>query len=97
VEDVAPAPAEARQLEVRHELELPGDDTTYWCSVHKLPKAVARNKHHVVQVGQRNAECDFLSAETAESVTMCQKHNLAVHMLPWRELNSAEKNECLLG
>ena len=43
-EDVSPS-----DFEVRHgQIELPNDDTTYWCSVHKLPDQF-RQKHHVLQ------------------------------------------------
>ena len=34
------------------EVRVPGDDTTYWCRVHRLPAAL-RTKHHVLQVGRR--------------------------------------------
>lgn len=34
------------------EVRVPGDDTTYWCRVHRLPAAL-RTKHHVLQVGLR--------------------------------------------
>ena len=33
------------------EVRVPGDDTTYWCRVHRLPAAL-RTKHHVLQVGR---------------------------------------------
>ena len=37
-------------LDINHsELKLPEDDTTYWCSVHKLPDTFI-NKHHAIQV-----------------------------------------------
>lgn len=41
-------PDDSQNLEIRHTLDLPSDDTTYWCSVHKLPK-VFEQKHHIVQ------------------------------------------------
>lgn len=31
------------------EVRVPGDDTTYWCRLHRLPSTL-RTKHHVVQV-----------------------------------------------
>lgn len=39
---------DAQSLEIRHSIDLPPDDTTYWCSVHKLPQAFT-NKHHAIQ------------------------------------------------
>ena len=30
-------PDDSKSLEIRHVIDLPSDDTTYWCSVHKLP------------------------------------------------------------
>ena len=30
-------PDDSKSLEIRHVVDLPSDDTTYWCSVHKLP------------------------------------------------------------
>ena len=39
-----------RILDIQHsEIKLPDDDTTYWCSVHKLPEDFTE-KHHSVQV-----------------------------------------------
>ena len=39
-----------RILDIQHsEMKLPDDDTTYWCSVHKLPEDFTE-KHHSVQV-----------------------------------------------
>jgi uncharacterized membrane protein YwzB len=31
------------------QVTIPSDNTTYWCSIHKLPDAFAK-KHHVIQV-----------------------------------------------
>ena len=45
-------PADTKTYEVRHQVDLPSDDTTYWCSVHKLPDAF-KKKHHVIQVWER--------------------------------------------
>ena len=42
-------PRDSQNLEIRHKIDLPPDDTTYWCSTHKLPN-VFRRKHHAVQV-----------------------------------------------
>jgi len=42
-------PKESRPLDVTHSVDLPDDDTTYWCSVHRLPDAILRRKHHVVR------------------------------------------------
>ncbi len=39
-------------LEVTHELDLPDDDTTYWCSTHKLPRQFRMRKHHGVMVSR---------------------------------------------
>ena len=37
-------------LNIQHsEIKIPDDDTTYWCSVHKLPDRYT-NKHHSIQV-----------------------------------------------
>ena len=37
-------------LNIQHsEIKIPDDDTTYWCSVHKLPDRYI-NKHHSIQV-----------------------------------------------
>ena len=41
-------PQDARGLEIKHSIDLPSDDTTYWCSVHKLPN-VFKKKHHALQ------------------------------------------------
>lgn len=35
---------------INSEVRVPGEDTTYWCRLHRLPAAL-RTKHHVVQVG----------------------------------------------
>ena len=43
-------PRDSQNLEIRHKIDLPSDDTTYWCSTHKLPN-VFKRKHHAVQVG----------------------------------------------
>ena len=38
-------------LDIQHsDIQLPDDDTTYWCSVHKLSDKFLQ-KHHSVQVG----------------------------------------------
>ena len=42
-------PRDSQNLEIRHKIDLPSDDTTYWCSTHKLPN-VFKRKHHAVQV-----------------------------------------------
>ena len=42
-------PRDSQNLEIRHKIDLPPDDTTYWCSTHKLPN-IFRRKHHAVQV-----------------------------------------------
>ena len=42
-------PKDSKNLEIRHEVDLPSDDTTYWCSTHKLPNTF-KNKHHAIQV-----------------------------------------------
>ncbi len=42
-------PEDAKILEVRHQVTIPSDNTTYWCSIHKLPDVFAK-KHHVIQV-----------------------------------------------
>ena len=42
-------PKGSQKLEIRHQIQLPSDDTTYWCSVHKLPN-IFRKKHHAIQV-----------------------------------------------
>ena len=41
-------PEDSKSLEIRHVMDLPSDDTTYWCSVHKLPKDF-KSKHHAIQ------------------------------------------------
>lgn len=41
-------PKDSQFLDIRHSMELPADDTTYWCSVHKLPKSL-KKKHHAIQ------------------------------------------------
>lgn len=53
VEDVPEAPASTFPVEITHQMDLPDDDTTYWCSVHKLPPEL-RRKHHVIQVQKLN-------------------------------------------
>lgn len=30
-------------------VKVPGDETTYWCHVHKLPEELS-NKHHILRV-----------------------------------------------
>ena len=49
VEDLPVPPADTFPIKISHDLDLAADDTTYWCSVHKLPEQL-RRKHHVVQV-----------------------------------------------
>ena len=49
-------PADSKNLEIRHIVDLPPDDTTYWCSVHKLPNAFTK-KHHAIQVCSSNSSC----------------------------------------
>ena len=41
-------PDDSKSLEIRHVVDLPADDTTYWCSVHKLPDDF-NVKHHAIQ------------------------------------------------
>lgn len=41
-------PKDSKALDIRHSIEIPSDDTTYWCSVHKLPN-IFRKKHHAIQ------------------------------------------------
>ncbi|XP_011700718.1 PREDICTED: tyramine beta-hydroxylase [Wasmannia auropunctata] len=44
-------PANAWQLELlAHRVQVPKQETTYWCRVHKLP-SVLRQKHHILQFG----------------------------------------------
>ena len=53
VEDAVPPAGESASsssLSVTHEIVVPDDDTTYWCSTHRLPGRVRRRKHHVTQV-----------------------------------------------
>ena len=42
-------PRDSKNLEIRHQIDLPSDDTTYWCSIHKLPN-LFKKKHHAIQV-----------------------------------------------
>lgn len=48
VPDVPELPADEQTLDFFHEIEIPSDDTTYWCSVHRLPPELIQ-KHHVIQ------------------------------------------------
>ncbi|TRY63859.1 hypothetical protein TCAL_11840 [Tigriopus californicus] len=48
VPDVPPLPMDEQSLDFFHEIEIPSDDTTYWCSMHRLPPELIQ-KHHVVQ------------------------------------------------
>ena len=48
VDPMASFPADTKTFDVTHEVDLPSDDTTYWCSSHKLP-APLRRRHHVIQ------------------------------------------------
>lgn len=41
-------PEDSQLLDIRHSMQLPSDDTTYWCSVHKLPTKL-KKKHHAIQ------------------------------------------------
>ena len=41
-------PDDTKTFDIRHQMDLPSDDTTYWCSTHKLPSPL-RRKHHVIQ------------------------------------------------
>ena len=51
VEDAVPPEGESTSsLSVTHEILVPDDDTTYWCSTHRLPGRIRRRKHHVTQV-----------------------------------------------
>ncbi|KAL0125166.1 hypothetical protein PUN28_004359 [Cardiocondyla obscurior] len=44
-------PTNAWQLEIlAHRVQVPKEETTYWCRVHKLP-SVLRHKHHILQFG----------------------------------------------
>ncbi|EFN73526.1 Tyramine beta-hydroxylase [Camponotus floridanus] len=44
-------PANAWQLELlAHNVQVPKQETTYWCRVHKLP-SVLKQKHHILQFG----------------------------------------------
>jgi hypothetical protein len=57
-------PSDAKNLEIRHSVDLPPDDTTYWCSVHKLPEVFQGIKHHAIQVIHQQfiyPRCQFLS------------------------------------
>ena len=38
-------------LEITHEVDLPSDDTSYFCSTHKLPRQFRARKHHTIMVG----------------------------------------------
>ena len=49
-------PRDSQNLEIRHKIDLPPDDTTYWCSTHKLPN-VFKRKHHAVQVSHHLKKC----------------------------------------
>ena len=51
VEDRPSVPADTFPIEITHQMDLPSDDTTYWCSVHKLPQQLQK-KHHVIQVSR---------------------------------------------
>ena len=41
-------PKDAQVLSIRHSVELPPDETVYWCSVHKLPP-IFQHKHQAIQ------------------------------------------------
>ncbi|KAL6436582.1 hypothetical protein ACFW04_004803 [Cataglyphis niger] len=44
-------PADMWQLELlAHRVQVPKQETTYWCRVHKLP-SVLKQKHHILQFG----------------------------------------------
>jgi hypothetical protein len=42
-------------------VKVPADDTTYWCHVHLLPKALQERKHHVLQAFNTKKRCYNLS------------------------------------
>ncbi|KAL4716724.1 hypothetical protein ACJJTC_004843 [Scirpophaga incertulas] len=42
--------AEGRELRITNkELQVPGNDTTYWCHVVKLPDFITEQPHHIIQ------------------------------------------------
>ena len=48
-----PPPPDAARLELRSRgVPVPDQETTYWCTVHRLPAALAR-KHHIIQARRR--------------------------------------------
>lgn len=34
---------------VNNGTRVPKDETTYWCSLHELPKELSSSKHHVIE------------------------------------------------
>eukprot|EP00095_Tigriopus_kingsejongensis_P009488 maker-scaffold661_size154698-snap-gene-0.21 protein:Tk09488 transcript:maker-scaffold661_size154698-snap-gene-0.21-mRNA-1 annotation:"tyramine beta-hydroxylase-like" len=48
VPDVPELPIDDQTIDFTHEILIPSDDTTYWCSVHRLPDELIE-KHHVIQ------------------------------------------------
>ena len=50
-EDVPAIEDETTPLLITHEVDLPSDDTSYWCSTHKLPRQFRAKKHHTIMVG----------------------------------------------
>ena len=55
-------PANRARLDVRsRRVAVPAQETTYWCTVHRLPATFVR-KHHIVQVGPHTAP-RLMSAE----------------------------------
>ena len=43
-------PADARKFDILNpEVKIPSVDTTYWCTIHRLPDEAVTRKNHIVQ------------------------------------------------
>ena len=43
-------PTDVRTFEILNpEIAIPATDTTYWCTIHRLPEDAVRRKNHIVQ------------------------------------------------
>ena len=46
----AELPSDIHSFEiVNPEIKIPATDTTYWCTIHRLPEDAVKRKNHIVQ------------------------------------------------
>lgn len=47
---VPPIPVDGKSVVIiNNQTRVPEDETTYWCSLHELPRELSGQKHHIIE------------------------------------------------